>query len=80
MSVKDAKLELLKLIKAYEKKGKPLWRNEIDRQLRLNPSTFKRAIKELESEGKIKTEIGPIKERVMVVRERKALLFKSSHP
>jgi len=77
MSVKDAKLELLKLIKAYEKKGKPLWRNEIDRQLRLNPSTFKRAIKELESEGKIKTEMGVIKEEVKITRERRALLFKA---
>ena len=78
MSVKEAKAELLKLIKTYEKKGKPLWRNEIDRQLRLNPSTFKKAIKELESEGKIKTEIGPIKETVTLVRERQALLFKAS--
>jgi len=78
MSVKDAKSELLKLIKRYEKKGQPLWRNKIDRELRLNPATFKRAIEELENEGKIKTEFGVVPETVTVVRERRALLFKTA--
>jgi DNA-binding transcriptional regulator YhcF (GntR family) len=79
MSVKDAKIEILKLIKSYKKKDKHLWRNEIDRKLHLNPLTFKKAISELEEEEKITTEMGVIEEKVVVNRERQALLFKSNN-
>jgi len=78
MSVESAKKEILKLVRRYEKKDSPLWRNEIDRKLHLNPLTFKKATKELQAEGKIRTEIGVIEEKVTVVRERRALLFKGN--
>ena len=77
MSVKDAKKEILSLIKRYEKKSQPLWRNKIAEELNLNPNTFKKAVAELEAERKIQMEMGVVDEVVKVKRKRRALLFKS---
>ncbi|MBN2517446.1 MAG: hypothetical protein JXB14_01235 [Candidatus Altiarchaeota archaeon] len=75
MSVKDAKKDILKLVKKYENKGEDLWRNKITKELNLNPNTFKKAVAELEKEGKIKTKMGIVDETVEVNRKRRALLF-----